>query len=645
MVVDPNYVDNTAARFVELEQQVAKLLEEQRQAAEREEQLKIKLRQREEELELFRGQTAQANRPPLTAEDADRETAPVPPMAAVADNGLQASYDPHRQPGPILGHIGRMYADDRGQGQFLGAHTGNHFLASALQLSRDLLGEDGGCPDWVSELFFTKQPFFVFRRDASRNPTMPSLPGQTLPFYEDQIAHFCHDWDSLFPIVDADSLLSTIARLLLRGRQDGDEMTEEECCAVFQLNSILALNMVADDASPPRAHEPYCAVLASLFPRILEIARAESLRCLVLYTLLLQLEGRAQLALQLSGVIARLAQSLGLHRHSRRFRHQPSEVERRRRLWWCVFIFDTNTTIHRGIPRLIRPADVDIDLSARTGFSGHSIQQLPVLLPGKTFSPLSLFRQQIALYQILSETVDQLYTTWNRRGSVAKIRSLDDKLATWRRAFRFHSVVQPKDTSSSQDEEPFAVVRLRVLSEFARIFIHRPALTFAHTEPQFRESLVASLEAGDALLAASQGTHRVRRLLRIWPLSLAFLLQLGVLFLYPFWTDDPPCPLDAQLLRDRISAVKSLLAWLDARDTRTGLFLATLCEKTLAANETRRQPQRQLERYSAGMGGLLQQSLSEQANCADWQSLMLPNEFLISEWDLSQSFGQRQMTL
>lgn len=148
---------------------------------------------------------------------------------------------------------------------------------------------------------------------------------------------FCCDWGSLYPVIDADKFCATLADLRI---SHDHELSESECCVLFQLYSMMAINTVTHD-SPQDDLPTYDSILASLFPRVWGASNLESLRGLLLYTLVLQIEGRSRLAVQTNGVLVRLAQTLGLHRHSRRFKHQPSEVEWRKRLWWCVFICDT----------------------------------------------------------------------------------------------------------------------------------------------------------------------------------------------------------------------------------------------------------------------------------------------------------------
>ena len=169
-----------------------------------------------------------------------------------------------------------------------------------------------------------------------------------------------------------------------------------------------------------------------------------------------------------------------------------------------------------------------------------------MIIPGEAASPLGLFRQYISLYQIISETLDQLYTTWNRRGGVSKIKGLEMKLDSWLRTLEFNWDPLAVDGGSGCSES-FGFTRLKILTEFTRILIHRPALSFEQSEPQFRNSLAISMETAERFLKAIQ-----ERSSSTW--------------------------------RDEASPLEQM-----ARDTAEGM------------------------------------------DCTDWQSSMLPNEFLFSE--------------
>ena len=277
----------------------------------------------------------------------------------------------------------------------------------------------------------------------------------------------------------------------------------------------------------------------------------------------------------------------------------------------------------------------------------HSIQQLPLLVPSEAASSLGLFRQQISLYHIVSELLDQLYTTWSRRDGIAKIRRLEDKLTAWKAGFQFHSATQPLSTAPS---ESFPLFRLQVLADFAKLLLHRPALSFNEAEPQFHESLKASVEASDTLIPAIQESIYSRRLIRAWPLATSAVLQLGLTLLYPFWIDAPYARLYPETIRRRIAAVCDLIAastpdaTMDAyaggaegpQQNRVSSFLTELSTFTLDSPKATSQGESSSRTRDTMVSS--QADILENMNLADWPSIMLPNNFLISEMDLAQNF-------
>jgi hypothetical protein len=78
-----------------------------------------------------------------------------------------------------------------------------------------------------------------------------------------------------------------------------------------------------------------------LIDRIDSQGNLKSLQALSLFALFNQLSGHCLTLASLNGIMVRLAQSLGPHRHARRFKMRVGEVELRKRLWWWVYVFDS----------------------------------------------------------------------------------------------------------------------------------------------------------------------------------------------------------------------------------------------------------------------------------------------------------------
>jgi hypothetical protein len=60
----------------------------------------------------------------------------------------------------------------------------------------------------------------------------------------------------------------------------------------------------------------------------------------VLFGFYSQLSGDCLAMIRINGLMVSISQSLGLHRHARRFKMKTGEIELRKRVWWYVYVFD-----------------------------------------------------------------------------------------------------------------------------------------------------------------------------------------------------------------------------------------------------------------------------------------------------------------
>lgn len=118
----------------------------------------------------------------------------------------------------------------------------------------------------------------------------------------------------------------------------------EELCALHHVYLVLAIDAWDEREEASRtatgSAEMYIAAVDELQMVTLTRGDMSTLQSLLLWSLFLQLSGQHALLAQVSGMTMRLAQSLGLHRHTRRFKFCAGELEIRNRLWWCTYILD-----------------------------------------------------------------------------------------------------------------------------------------------------------------------------------------------------------------------------------------------------------------------------------------------------------------
>jgi hypothetical protein len=97
------------------------------------------------------------------------------------------------------------------------------------------------------------------------------------------------------------------------------------------------------------------------------LARANFLYCdevvilqaLVVFLILLRRNDDARKIWTMTGLVVRIAQTLGIHRDGSHFKLPPFEIEMRRRLWWQVCILDARASEDHGCDPTIVEAQFD----------------------------------------------------------------------------------------------------------------------------------------------------------------------------------------------------------------------------------------------------------------------------------------------
>lgn len=103
------------------------------------------------------------------------------------------------------------------------------------------------------------------------------------------------------------------------------------------------------------------------------------LQAFVIYLVLLRRNGDARKIWTLTGLVVRIAQTLGIHRDGSHFGLQPFEIEMRRRLWWQVSILDARSANDNGCDPTISDGFFDTKMPLNVNDSD--------LHPGMTETP------------------------------------------------------------------------------------------------------------------------------------------------------------------------------------------------------------------------------------------------------------------
>ncbi|KIL92331.1 transcriptional activator protein acu-15 [Fusarium avenaceum] len=230
------------------------------------------------------------------------------------------------------------------------------------------------------------------------------------------------------------------------------------------------------------------------------------------------------------------------------------------------------SSAYHGMPRLIRDQDVDTDLPTSVDHDSLSRTHVEFPLPGERSqvdTAISLFK----LARIIGRTLEDLYTTTRRRGGIAKISRLQAELSMWERVVLEPDVdPEPPTPVTSKSLE---VAFLRVAHCVATIHIHRPALSFTTTDPQFITSLKACGQASARLvelLSSSLGImgtdHATGQEMAfnwletmlvalLYPNGIHMLWQAGLTILFTGWKGYPvTIDQDENLIRSCIATLR-----------------------------------------------------------------------------------------
>ncbi|KAF2237244.1 hypothetical protein EV356DRAFT_511953 [Viridothelium virens] len=117
----------------------------------------------------------------------------------------------------------------------------------------------------------------------------------------------------------------------------------------------------------------------------------------VLFLLCLRRNDDARTIWTLTGLIVRIAQTLGLHRDGSHFNLSPFETEIRRRLWWQICILDSRASEDHGCdPSVIDQLfDTEMPLNVNDNEISPDMTEFPELRAGFTEMTFSLIRCEV----------------------------------------------------------------------------------------------------------------------------------------------------------------------------------------------------------------------------------------------------------
>ncbi|EEA21978.1 conserved hypothetical protein [Talaromyces marneffei ATCC 18224] len=312
-----------------------------------------------------------------------------------------------------------------------------------------------------------------FPKDLLTQPCWTSLNFPPLPVNIYTNLFECRVYKALPPRSEVFSLLrnyfSTINRIfpIIHEKTFMDmvewQYTQQKCTDVGRwasINALLALSFRYRDDRGPRPEKDAerawlywknaAAVYTELSLRPNDILGIQALLVMAIFA---RVNGHLQLAIPLITAAMKSAQALGLHRRNLNPNISASELETRKRVWWCIFVMDQGIGIKTGRGYLQHPDDSDVDLPSENPKAFNDIQN------GCRWS-IRLFRSTCT-HAILGSTIyRELYATkafYKSFPEVCKtVNDLSDQLREWKKEYSCLSYTPPKSKESedlNRDEE------------------------------------------------------------------------------------------------------------------------------------------------------------------------------------------------
>jgi hypothetical protein len=160
-----------------------------------------------------------------------------------------------------------------------------------------------------------------------------------------------------------------------------------------------------------------------------------------------------------------------------------------------------------GLPKSLRDQDIDVELPSDVDDDYINADEYLLSLPGEP-TGMILFVSLIKLVRILSNTLEVLYTTTDRRQTVTKIRSIDQHLDQWLQTLPDHlQIASPPAVAADSGPGPAAsFVHLTYL--YTRFTAHRVATSFHPKTGSYWTSLQGCMDLAQEIIYLNQSCQR-----------------------------------------------------------------------------------------------------------------------------------------
>ncbi|KAJ8125747.1 hypothetical protein O1611_g7892 [Lasiodiplodia mahajangana] len=268
--------------------------------------------------------------------------------------------------------------------------------------------------------------------------------------------YFAHS-HTLYPIVRRSEIMSVLTEARageVRGQQTCSPLQLFNIWMVLAIGSTAYCSITLDDESESMLY--YSKALTYFEPALAYggTAMLEVLTLQVSFSFFNQLGPNTWF---LVGTAARIAIGMGLHADSIYQSLPIDEAERRKRLFFSIYMMDRVVSVALGRPFAIH--DDDIDVSPFAGVDEDNITPTEIRpQPGLQLSLITVPLHILALRRIASKIASQVYsprasTSLSMEERETSIHALHEELITWRRNMPFPL---PQDSASSSRVPQFS---------------------------------------------------------------------------------------------------------------------------------------------------------------------------------------------
>lgn len=272
--------------------------------------------------------------------------------AASISDGESAETSTRRSNAYVIKHMGRMVHDQANVGRFAGSTTGVHFVASVEDLCRRSRPNLKVFPEVCFRMYIIESQSMggilhnetCWYTAAPQRQPIADLLNRPVEFYISQSDTFNDAWAAFCPVLPSGMFAADVKHVISRIHAQSTP-DARSCSAAGTLLTVMLVNNLSydgqqiDDAGPS-GNTDYLPAIRELHQHIIAHGDLPSLQSLLVYAFYLQITNQTSQLVQINGVLVRIAQSLGMHRHARRFRFTESETELRKRMWWWIYSFD-----------------------------------------------------------------------------------------------------------------------------------------------------------------------------------------------------------------------------------------------------------------------------------------------------------------